>query len=91
VARIDAGEVLAQHAHALPPGISVSAAASLLHAAALPMIDDVLHALAVGKAEGSAPVPLPYFGFPNAAEISAARRQGVRLVKAADWRAALGL
>lgn len=91
VARIDAGEVLAQRAHALPPGISASTAARLLHAAALPMIDDVLRALAVGDAEGNASTPLPYCGFPDAAEISAARRQGVRLVKAADWRAALGL
>lgn len=90
-ARIDAGEVLAQRAHALPPGISASAAARLLHEAALPLIDDVLRALALGDAEGSAPTPLPYCGFPNAAEISAARRQGVCLVKAADWRAALGL
>jgi len=91
VARIDAGEVLAQRAHALPSGVSASTAARLLHEAALPMIDDVLRALAGGRAEGTAATPLPYCGFPNAAEIRAARRQGVRLVKAADWRAALGL
>ena len=90
-ARIDAGEVLAQRAHALPPGVSASTAARLLHEAALPMIVDVLRALAEGKVEGTAAPPLPYCGFPSAAEIRAARRQGVRLVKAADWRAALAL
>ena len=90
-ARIDAGEVLAQRAHALPVGISASTAARLLHDAALPVIGDVLRALAAGRAEGVAPPILPYCGFPNAAEIRAARRRGVRLVRAADWRAALGL
>ncbi len=90
-ARIDAGEVLAQRPHALPPDVSASTAARLLHEAALPVIGDVLRALAAGKVEGAAARPLPYCGFPNAAEIRAARRQGVRLVKAADWRAALGL
>jgi folate-dependent phosphoribosylglycinamide formyltransferase PurN len=90
-ARIDAGEVLAQRAHALPPGVSASTAARLLHDAALPMISDVLRAFAAGKAEGVAPPILPYCGFPSAAEIRAARRPGVRLVRFADWRAALGL
>ncbi|MCA3366499.1 MAG: formyl transferase [Roseomonas sp.] len=90
-ARIDAGEVLAQRAHALPAGISASTAARLLHEAALPMIGDVLRALAAGRAEGVAAPILPYCGFPNATEIRAAQRRGVRLVRAADWRAALGL
>ena len=90
-ARIDAGEVLAQRAHALPPGVSASTAARLLHQAALPMIGDVLRALAEGKAESAAAPPLPYCGFPSAAELRTARRQGVRLVRWADWRAALGL
>lgn len=90
-ARIDAGEVLAQRAHALPSGISASTAARLLHEAALPMIDDVLRALAAGRAEGVLPPVLPYCGFPSAAEIRAARRQGVPLLRFADWRAALGL
>lgn len=90
-ARIDAGEVLAQRAHALPPGVSASTAARLLHDAALPMLGDVLRALAEGRAEGKVAPPLPYCGFPSAADIRAARRQGVRLVRWADWRAALGL
>ena len=90
-ARIDAGDVLTQRAHALPPGVSASTAAQLLHEAALPMIGDVLRALAEGKAESAAAPPLPYCGFPSAAELRTARRRGVRLVKAADWRAALGL
>jgi methionyl-tRNA formyltransferase len=90
-ARIDAGEVLAQHAHVLPSGVSASTAARLLHDAALPMIGDVLRALAEGTAAGTAAPPLPYCGFPSAADIRAARRQGVRLVRWADWRAALGL
>jgi len=90
-AQIDAGEVLAQRAHALPPGVSASTAARLLHEAALPMIDDVLRALAAGRAEGVLPPVLPYCGFPSAAEIRAARRQGVPLLRFADWRGALGL
>lgn len=90
-ARIDAGEVLAQRAHALPLGVSASSAARLLHEAALPMIGDALQALAAGKAEGAVAPILPYCGFPSAAEIGKARRQGVRLVRFADWRAALGL
>ena len=90
-ARIDTGDVLAQRAHPLPAGSSASTTARLLHEAALPMIGDVLHALAEGTAEGTAATPLPYCGFPSAAEIRAARRQGVRLVRWADWRAALGL
>ena len=91
VARIDAGEVLAQRAHGLPLGVSASTAARLLHQAALPLIGDAFRALAEGNTEASVPPPLPYCGFPSAAEIRVARRQGVRLVKAADWRAALGL
>jgi len=90
-ARIDAGEGLAQCAHALPPGVSASTAARLLHDAALPIISDVLRALAAAKADGVSAPPLPYCGFPSAAEIGKARRQGVRLVRFADWRAALGL
>ncbi len=90
-ARIDGGEVLAQGAQALPPGVSASTAARLLHDAALPMISDVLRALAQGKAKGASPPVQPYCGFPSAAEIGAACRQGVRLVRFADWRAALGL
>ena len=90
-ARIDAGEVLAQRAHALPSGISASTAARLLHEAALPMIDDVLRALAAGRTEGILPPVLPYCGFPSAAEIRAARRQGVPLLRFADWRTAFGL
>ncbi len=90
-ARIDAGEVLAQRAVTLPTGISASAAARLLHEAALLMMDEVLRALAEGTASGEAPPPLPYCGFPTAAEINAARRQGVRLLAAADWQAALRL
>ncbi|MCA3425857.1 MAG: formyl transferase [Roseomonas sp.] len=90
-ARIDAGEVLAQRAHALPAGVSASTAARLLHEAALPMISEVLRVLAQGEAKGASPPVLPYCGFPSAAEIRAARRQGVRLVRFADWRTALGL
>ncbi len=91
VARIDAGQVLAQRAVPLSAGVSASTAARLLHEAASPMIDDVLRALAEGTALGEAPPPLPYCGFPTAAEIGAARRRGVRLVRAADWQAALRL
>ena len=90
-ARIDAGEVLAQRAVPLPAGVSASSAARLLHDAALPMMDDVLRAVAEDTVSGEVPPPLPYCGFPSAAEIRAARRQGVRLVAAVDWQAALRL
>jgi len=90
-ARIDAGEILAQRAHAVPESVFASSAARLLHEAALPMIGDVLRAIAAGKAEGAVAPILPCCGFPSAAEIGKARRQGVRLVRFADWRAALGL
>lgn len=90
-ARIDAGEVLAQRPVILPTGVSASSAARLLHEAALPMMDEVLRALVEGTASGEAHRPLPYCGFPTAAEINAARRQGVRLVAAADWQGALRL
>lgn len=89
--RIDAGEVLAQRKVPLPAGVSASAAARLLHEAALLMMDEVLRTLAEGAASGEAPQPLPYCGFPTAVEIRAARRLGVRLVAAADWQAALRL
>jgi hypothetical protein len=55
------------------------------------MLGDVLRALAAGKAEGRVASPLPYCGFPSAAEIRTARRLGVRLLRWADWRAALGV
>ncbi|MCR0982019.1 formyltransferase family protein [Roseomonas populi] len=90
VPRIDAGPVLAQRVVALPPGITASAAARHLHRAAVPLIGEVLAALAAGAAaESPAGVPLPYCPFPDRAALRAARRRGVRLLDAADIRAAL--
>jgi len=90
-ARIDARAVPAQRAHALPSSFSASSAARLRHDAALPIIGDVLRALAQGKTKSASLPVLPYCGFPSAAEIDTARQQGVRLFRFADWRAALGL
>lgn len=84
VARIDAGAILAQRAVALPASITASAAARTLHRAGVPLLEQVVADLAAGVAQERAVAPLPYCPFPPAALL---RR--VRLVDAADWRAAL--
>lgn len=89
VPRIDAGAVLAQRAVALPPGTTVSAAARMLHDAAVPLASDVLASLAAGRAEERPVALLPYCPFPSRITLREARRQGLRLVDAADIRAAL--
>ena len=83
VARIDAGAILAQRAVPLPADVSASAAARALHLAGVPLLEAVIAALAAGAAEERQVVPLPYCPFPPPALL---RR--VRLVDAADWRAA---
>ncbi|WP_241666933.1 formyltransferase family protein [Muricoccus nepalensis] len=89
VPRIDAGAVLAQRAVPLPPGTTVSAAARLLHEAAVPLAAEALARLATGDAEERPVEPLPYRPFPSRAALRDARRRGLRLVDAADIRAAL--
>lgn len=83
VARIDAGAILAQRAVPMPAGVTASAAARGLHLAGVPLLEAVLAALAAGTAEQRLVAPLPYCPFPPPAVL---RR--VRLVDAADWRAA---
>lgn len=85
--RIDAGEILGQRRVALPDGVSALEAARRLHLAGLPLLRDLIAALEAGEtvAGTSAPI-LPYRGFPDAAALAAAARQGVRLVSAADLR-----
>ncbi|MBI0536171.1 formyl transferase [Roseomonas sp. KE2513] len=89
VPRIDAGPILAQKAVALPPGVTVSAAARLLHQAAVPLAGEVLARLAAGTAVERPAEALPYRPFPTRATLREARRRGLRLFDAADLRAAL--
>ena len=89
VPRIDAGAMLAQRRVMLPAGTTASAAARLLHEAAVPLASEVLARLAAGAVEERVAVPLPYCPFPTRAELREARRRGLRLVNAADLRAAL--
>jgi folate-dependent phosphoribosylglycinamide formyltransferase PurN len=83
-ARIDAGAILAQRAVALPERATASAAARALHLAGVPLLEEVLAALAAGGVAERIPPPLPYCPFPAPALL-----RGLRLVDAADWRAAL--
>lgn len=83
VPRIDAGPILAQQAVALPAGTSALAAATQLHALAVPMLCDVLDALAAGTATERVAPPGPYCGFPTPAQLRALGRSGRA---AATWR-----
>ena len=89
VPRIDAGPVLGQHAVQLPPGTTASAAARLLHQAAVPLASEAVARLAAGAAEDPAPETLPYCPFPSPADLREGRRRGVRLVGIGDILAAL--
>ena len=89
VPRIDAGPILARKAVDLPPGVTVSAAARLLHQAAVPLAGEVLARLAAGTVEEWQAEALPYRPFPSRAALREARRRGLRLLGAADLRAAL--
>jgi folate-dependent phosphoribosylglycinamide formyltransferase PurN len=89
VPQIDAGAVLAQQAVTLPPGTTVSGAARALHLAGVALLPGVLAALAAGPVAGRVDPKLPYCPFPPPAALRQAARRGVRLVDAADWRAAL--
>ncbi|MBB5692174.1 formyltransferase family protein [Muricoccus pecuniae] len=88
--RIDAGAILAQRAIPLPPGTTASAAARLLHRAAVPLAREVLARLGTGAVEeGRVVEVLPYCPFPSRAALHEARRRGLRLVGLGDLRAAL--
>jgi len=89
--RIDAGGVWAQRAVGLPPGTSASAAARLLHLAALPLLEEALARIAAGQAPPAPPEALAYRGWPDRA---ARRNTGVALIGrgdvAAAWAAPVG-
>jgi methionyl-tRNA formyltransferase len=88
VARIDAGPILAQQTLPLPPGTTALEAARQLHLAALPLLDATLARLAAGEATARAVAPLPYCGFPAAAELRRLAATGRRLADRRDlWRA----
>lgn len=89
--QIDAGGIWAQQDVPLPAGSSALAAARALHLAALPLLDAVLDRIAAGEDAPAPPDPLPYRGWPGAAE---RRRAGVPLLGRGDvtaaWRAPAG-
>ncbi len=90
---IDAGDILAQEAVALPEGITASRAALRLHEHGRLLLDRVLDEIAsagVIPAGRSVPV-LPYCGFPDRALLARMRREGRRLTDARDLRDALTL
>lgn len=89
VPRIDAGPVLAQRPMPLPAGMSVSGAARALHALGAGLASEVVAMIEAGAEEESRADPLAYCPFPSPAALrDAARRRGLRLVDAEDWRAA---
>lgn len=89
--RIDAGALLAQATIPDEPGLTALGAARRLHEAALPLLDQVLTALAAGTATET-PLPLlPYRGFPTPVELARLARSGRRAAGRPDLRAALGL
>ncbi|MCB4822198.1 formyltransferase family protein [Roseicella aerolata] len=88
VPRIDAGGILAQREVPLPPGVTASAAARALHLAGVPLLAEVLAALAAGTAEERPVAPLPYCPFPPPALLRGLAARGRRLVDGADLRAA---
>ncbi len=91
VPRIDAGPILAQRSLALPPGTTALAAARHLHLAAVPMLAETLDRLAAGAAEERVVSPLPYCGFPPAAELRRLARDGRRIADRGDLLRALRL
>lgn len=88
VPRIDAGPVLVQRPMPLPAGLSVATAARALHAMGAGLASEAVAMIEAGTAAERSFAPLPYCPFPSAAALRTARRCGVRLVDAEDWRAA---
>ncbi len=91
VPRIDAGPILAQQSLDLPPATTALEAARRLHLAALPMLADTLADLAAGTATPREKLPLPYCGFPPAADLARLARSGRRLADRADFMRAVRL
>lgn len=90
---IDAGAILAQAAEKMPDAVTATAAATLLHARARPLVDALLDHVARSGAlpTGRAVATEPYRPFPSAALLRDMRRRGQRLVDRADLAAALAL
>jgi folate-dependent phosphoribosylglycinamide formyltransferase PurN len=88
VPRIDAGPVLVQRPMPLPAGLSVATAARALHAMGAGLASEAVVMIEAGVAAERPFDPLPYCPFPSASALRAARRRGLRLVAAEDWRAA---
>lgn len=89
VPRIDAGGLLAQARIADRPGLTALKAASLLHEAALPLLETVLAAIAAGTATETSLPTLPYRGFPSSAELARLGRKGRQAAGWGDLAAAL--
>jgi hypothetical protein len=89
VPRIDAGPICLQRGIDLPAGTSALAAAIQLHEAAVPMVIDLLDAIAAGTASERAEAPLPYCPFPTPAQLRSLARAGKRAASWGDIRLAL--
>jgi methionyl-tRNA formyltransferase len=83
VPRIDAGPILAQRSVVLPAGTSALEAATRLHADAVPLVIEVLDAIAAGTATETVVDPKPYCAFPTPAQLRQIGRMGRH---AASWR-----
>lgn len=88
VPRIDAGAILAQRAVSPPPGATVCGTARALHLAGAEMLLQAMDEIAGGRDRGVEVPLLPYRGFPQATDLAAAAKRGVRLAGWADFRAA---
>ena len=90
---IDAGAILAQAAADLPADVTATGAATLLHAQARAMMDDVLDDVARSGAlpEGRAVPIMPYCPFPSSKMLRDMWRNGHRLTDRADLAASLTL
>ncbi|GEP01818.1 formyltransferase family protein [Methylobacterium haplocladii] len=90
---IDAGAILAQEAVGLPPDVTATRAAVLLHGHGRPLLEGVLKGIAAaGVVPEGRTVPVePYCGFPDRAMLGAMRRAGRRLTDARDLREAVSL
>ena len=86
--RIDAGALLGQVTLPDEPGLTALSAASRLHEAALPALEEALRAVTSGSGDGTALPVLPYRGFPTPGELRQLRAKGRRAAGFRDLRAA---
>jgi len=83
IPRIDAGPMLAQVRLDLPTTTSALEAAIRLHEAAIPLVIEILDALARGPVAEHASAPRPYCGFPTPAQLRHLAAMGRRTT---SWR-----